>query len=189
MELIYLRHGLTPWNVERRLQGQSDVPLNEAGISDAKRVGKILQKYTFDAIYCSPLLRTRQTLEYALPGAIPILDDRLTEWCFGPFEGGQFPEDFFRNWWVLGRERVDGMEIIEDVIARAKDFYSEVKEKHPDGRILVVSHGGFSGALYGAIYGIENGENLSKHCLPNTTPVLFREGEEPIVLQENNSEE
>ena len=188
MELIFLRHGQTDWNVEGRLQGRTDVPLNETGIAGAKAAGKILAKYSFDAVYCSPLIRTRQTLEYALPGTEPIWDDRLLEWSFGALEGNKMPWEFFIPRWSFGYPSEDGVELIEDVVERARSFYRDVKERHPDGRILVVSHGGFSGALYGAYYGIPEGENLSKYCLPNSVPVLFREGQAPVVLKENDDD-
>ncbi len=184
MDLIYLRHGKTDWNTEGRLQGRTDVPLNEEGMAGASAAGEILKKYTFDAVYCSPLLRTRQTLQYAYPNADPILDDRIMEWCFGRFEGQKMPRDFFAHWWTFGQAREDGVELIEDVVERAKAFYREVKDKYPDGRILVVSHGGFSASLQGAIYGIKDGESLSHYLLPNSTPILLREGQAPVFLGE-----
>ncbi len=184
MDLVFLRHGQTDWNLTGRLQGRTDVPLNSTGIEGAKLAGEILRKYRFDAVYCSPLSRTRQTLEYACPGASAIYDPRLLEWSFGPYEGKTFSKDWFADRWKLGCEREIGLELIEDVIDRAADFYNETKEKHANDRILVVSHGGFSGALYAVMYGVEKGESLSKYCLPNATPVLFREGQAPIILTE-----
>ncbi len=189
MDLIYLRHGRTDWNDSGRLQGRTDVPLNDAGIEGAKRAGKILSKYHFDAVYCSPLSRTRQTLQYALPGVEPILDDRLLEWCFGSLEGQSLPWQFFAQRWISGQDPIEGAELIEDVVIRASEFYNEVKKLYPNGTILVISHGGFSGALHGAIYGVKSGENLNKYCLPNSTPVLFREGQAPVVLKELTDDE
>ena len=184
MDLIFLRHGQTQWNVERRLQGKTDIPLNEVGIEGAKRAGKVLSKYRFDAIYCSPLTRTRQTLEYAYPAGSPIFDDRLAEWSFGPLEGQPMPEDFFSHRWIFGQPVIEGVEQIEDVVARVLDFYNEIRDKHRNDTVLVVAHGGISGALHGAIYGVKPGESLSSYCLPNSVPVLFRDGQAPIILQE-----
>ncbi len=186
MDLIFLRHGKTDWNNDGRLQGRTDVPLNKEGIAGAKAAGEILKNEKFDAVYCSPLLRTRQTLQYAYPYTPPILDNRLLEWCFGSFEGKKMPRDFFVHWWTFGQTRVEGVELIEDVVARATDFYREVKEKYPNGRVLVVSHGGFSASLHGAIYGVKDGESLSQYLLPNSTPVLFREGQPPVMLGGEN---
>ena len=183
MDLIFLRHGQTEWNVTGRLQGHADVPLNEVGIAGAKEAGKILKQYSFDAIFCSPLSRAVETLHYALPGAVAETDLRLMEWSFGPWEGKTVPWEFFQPRWIYGQPPMEGVEQIEDLVARVTDFYQEKRAKFPDGRILVVAHGGVSGAMHGAIYGVKDGENLSRYCLPNTTPVLFAEGKEPQVLK------
>ena len=184
MDLVYLRHGQTDWNVLGRIQGRTDIPLNSVGIEGAELAGRILAKYRFDAVYCSPLTRTRQTLEHACPGTSAIYDPRLLEWSFGPYEGKIVPNNIFGKYWKIGCERVEGMELIEDVINRASSFYSEIKEKHGNERVLVVSHGGFSAALYATVYGVNAEESLSKYCLPNSTPVLFREGQAPLILKE-----
>lgn len=188
MDLIFLRHGQTQWNVERRLQGRTDIPLNEVGIEGAKKAGKILSKYHFDAVYTSPLTRALQTLQYAYPNGAPILDDRLAEWSFGPMEGQPMPEDFFSHRWIFGQPVIEGVEQIEDVVARVSDFYQEIRERHAKETVLLVAHGGISGALHGAIYGVQEGESLSPYCLPNSIPVLFREGQAPIILQEESDE-
>ncbi len=184
MDLIYLRHGQTQWNVEGRLQGKTDIPLNDVGIFGAKKAGKILEKYHIDAAYCSPLSRARQTLKYACPGVPPILDPRLAEWNFGPWEGQPIAPDLFLERWSYGQPAIEGMEQFEDVVVRVGEFYKEIKEKHPSQTVLVVSHGGVSGALHCIIHGIQEGENLRQYCLPNATPVLIREGQPFIILQE-----
>ena len=188
MDLIYLRHGQTQWNLERKFQGRTDIPLNETGIDGAKKAYRILQKYSFDAVYCSPLQRARQTLHYAYPHATPILDERLAEWCFGPLEGTPMPADFFSHRWTYGQPPMEGVEQMEELVARVSDFYEEIRKKHLNGTVLVVSHGGISGALHGAIYGVKEGESLSQYCLPNSVPVLFREGQAPVILQEDEND-
>ena len=184
MELIFLRHGQTDWNLFGKLQGQTDVPLNGEGEAQAREAGKILAGYTFDAVFCSPLIRARRTLELACPGLSAQADPRLSEWCFGPHEGRVVPETEFRTFWEYGRACEAGCEAIEDVIVRVLDFYREKLAAYPDGRLLVVSHGGVSAAMYAAVYGMREGENLRRCCLPNAVPVLFREGKEPFVLKE-----
>lgn len=184
MELIFLRHGQTDWNLNGKLQGRTDVPLNLQGEAQARAAGKVLEGYTFDGVYCSPLIRARRTLELACPGLVGREDARLAEWNFGPHEGRSVPEEEFRTFWEYGRDREEGCERIEDVVERVRDFYREMLVKHPAGRILVVSHGGVSGAMYAAVCGIGKGQNLRPYCLPNAVPVIFREGQEPIVLKE-----
>lgn len=188
MDLIFLRHGQTDWNLAGRLQGRTDIPLNDTGIQSAEKARKILKNYHFDAIYCSPLLRARQTLEVACPNASAIYDDRLMEWSFGPWEGVRYDRKVFEDRWVLGRDPIEGMEQIEDVIARAKSFYEDIAKKHENDCVLIVSHGGFSASLRVAICGMKPEENLWKYCLPNATPVLFRPGQDPIILEEDRNE-
>lgn len=185
MELIFLRHGRTDWNDQGRLQGRTDVPLNEVGRAEAIAAGKVLKNYTFDAIYCSPLIRAKQTLELAYPTEKVVFDERLAEWSFGSYEGRCLPNEVFRTRWSFGMEPLGGMELVEDLVARVTDFYEEIRALHPTGRVLVVSHAGVSGAMHAAICGMKEGENLSNNCLPNATPVLFREGQAPVILKED----
>lgn len=61
MNIYVIRHGQTPWNVERRLQGRSDTDLNEIGREMAIETGKAFQKVHFDVVFTSPLKRARET--------------------------------------------------------------------------------------------------------------------------------
>ena len=94
--LIFLRHGETNWNVEGRLQGQRDIPLNDKGRAQAKRNGEAVvaampEAKGFDFM-ASPLIRSRETMEIArlamgLDPSAYHLDDRLREITFGEWEG------------------------------------------------------------------------------------------------------
>jgi len=99
--LVFLRHGETDWNVEGRLQGQRDIPLNDRGRVQAKRNGTAIiaampaiADYDFVA---SPLIRSRETMEIArramgLEPSAYRLDDRLREITFGDWEGSTLAE-------------------------------------------------------------------------------------------------
>jgi probable phosphoglycerate mutase len=101
--LIFLRHGETDWNVEGRLQGQHDIPLNGRGRDQAASAGRTARKYiareglTGLRYVASPLSRTRDTMELAR-GAMGLdpkdyaLDDRLMELSFGSWEGLIWPQ-------------------------------------------------------------------------------------------------
>ena len=78
--LYILRHGKTDWNAAHKLQGKTDIPLNEEGINMAHDAAKECRDIHFDVCYSSPLIRAKQTAEIVLEGRdIPIItDSRLT---------------------------------------------------------------------------------------------------------------
>lgn len=100
-QLILVRHGETPWNVEGRLQGQHDIPMNARGEQQAESVGRFLARHRPEAkefdFVSSPLGRTRRTMEL-MRGAMGLdpfayrLDERLKEITFGDWEGLTWPE-------------------------------------------------------------------------------------------------
>ena len=93
--LYIMRHGKTDWNAKHKLQGRTDIPLNEEGIQMAEQAKEKYKDVNFDICYCSPLVRAKQTAEIVLEGRnIPIVyDDRLMEMCFGVYEGVTHPSD------------------------------------------------------------------------------------------------
>lgn len=94
--IYFIRHGETDWNLEGRLQGQKDIPLNDLGRVQAEEAGRRLRNLVplFEDLdyVASPMLRTRETME-RLREAIGLypnhyrLDDRLVELTFGSWEG------------------------------------------------------------------------------------------------------
>src|SRR6266540_1828092 len=87
LRIYVARHGQTDWNVERRLQGATDVPLNEAGRRQAADLAARLAGVPLDRIYSSALKRSRETAE-ALRGRAPIEAlAGLNEQSLGAFEG------------------------------------------------------------------------------------------------------
>lgn len=94
--IYFVRHGETDWNLEGRLQGQKDIPLNDFGRVQAEEAGRRLQSLTAhpeDLDYvASPMVRTRETMEImreamGLHPPYYRLDERLVELTFGEWEG------------------------------------------------------------------------------------------------------
>ena len=79
--LYIMRHGRTDWNDAYKLQGRTDIPLNDAGRRMAQEAAQRYREVSFDVCFCSPLIRARETAEIFLKGRdTPILfDDRLKE--------------------------------------------------------------------------------------------------------------
>ena len=87
-----IRHGQTDWNAQRRLQGSTDIPLNDVGRAQARDAVAVLSAYEWDAIASSPLSRAAETADLIAAG-LGLSDVRrvpeLTERSFGPAEGLQ----------------------------------------------------------------------------------------------------
>ncbi|MBX3099756.1 MAG: histidine phosphatase family protein [Salinibacterium sp.] len=146
--LLYLvRHGETDWNKQHRIQGSTDIPLNDTGREQARRTGKLLARYHWDAIVASPLSRAVETAAI-IAGEVglgaPTTDDRLVERHYGEAEGLDFDEMQRR---FPGDTPVPGREKRSEVGARALESLMDVAVAHPDESVLVVAHGGLIRAV------------------------------------------
>ena len=103
MLLYFIRHGQTDWNKDMRMQGQSDIPLNENGRESAIEAGKTLANTHIDLAFSSPLKRAKETAELVLAGRdIPIIEDkRIEEICFGICEGMKGRDENGQAGWML----------------------------------------------------------------------------------------
>lgn len=155
MILYVIRHGETKWNVERRLQGRSDVELNEYGIYLAEVTAEALKDVNFDVIYSSPLIRAYKTAEIIKGdrNINIITDDRLKEMSFGICEGrpsNEVPADFADFFAAPDKfKAMEGGESFQDVIARTASFIEDVVVPASDSisTMLVVAHGALNNAL------------------------------------------
>ena len=86
---LYLRHGETAWNREGRMQGATDIPLNETGRAQAHAAAETLRDVHIDRIISSPMARAAETADIvgAAKGLVPTRDERLKERYFGAFDG------------------------------------------------------------------------------------------------------
>ncbi len=141
--MIYvIRHGQTELNTRGVLQGRSDHPLNETGIRQAKEAAERLKGISFDAVYSSPLIRAVRTAKIVVPELEPILDERLIEMEYGPYEGMGLrdlaPEVlvFFRDF--VHNPAPEGMEPLDHVVRRAGAFLEDRCRR--EGNILVSTH-------------------------------------------------
>ena len=156
--LYIMRHGKTAWNAVHKLQGKTDVPLNEEGRQMVEAAGERYRDTHFDVCYCSPLTRARETAEAVLRGRdVPIVADvRLEEMGFGVCEGTmdfmvnpenpihllfKSPEDY--------TVPAEGGESLQALYARTGTFLREVVE--PELRqgkdILIVGHGAMNASI------------------------------------------
>lgn len=146
--MIYMtRHGQTDWNVQKKVMGRCDEPLNSTGINQAIETKDNLANTDIDLIICSPLLRARQTASIINENRnIPIIyDERIIERDFGEFEGMQTCDFDFNGYWnYYKNEKYQKAENIQIFFERIYNFLNDIIEKYSDKNVLIVGHGGVS---------------------------------------------
>lgn len=150
--LLYLvRHGETEWNRQHRIQGRTDIPLNDTGREQAAATAQLLARRDWDAIFSSPLSRAAETatiiaaeLGLGAPATLPEVVERN----YGEAEGmdyhtldQQFPEG----------TPVPGRETHEEVAERALPALVDLARTHHGKAIIVVAHGGVIRSVLQAI--------------------------------------
>ena len=136
-----VRHGETEWNRLRKIQGISDIPLNDTGRSQAAALGDILSKHRFDLIVSSPLsraLETAQIVAKKLGMPAPLVIQDLVERNYGEAEGSSGLE--LDTLYPLGTE-IPGREDRADVTKRVVRTLHDLAIRHPEADILAVAHG------------------------------------------------
>lgn len=149
-EIWLVRHGQTDWNLEGRLQGQLDVPLNETGLNQVRALAESLKGKTFSAIYSSDLMRARQTsgIIAEVLGMPITFDRRLREISQGEVEGMLFSEVIQRFENALADRtrdpvysRLPGGESVAELAARFLECIDEIAAAPYEHPVLVVAHG------------------------------------------------
>lgn len=147
--VTFIRHAESEYNVKGLLTGKHDCNLSSKGIEDSKNLKKELPK-SFDIIYCSPLKRTKQTLEILFPNSNPIFDERIIERSAGIYEGKpksmitkEQLELYKKGLWLA-----PGAESIKSIDKRVSEFINELFEKYSNNeKILVVTHDGIINSI------------------------------------------
>ncbi len=160
MPLYFARHGKTDWNIARRWQSRTDIPINDIGRGQASQLAALIrsQKIVFGQVLCSPLLRARETAEILIAGIgpVPEIDERLTELDFGLFEGrleddlraelGSTYDEWKKRMYL---DPPPGGESIMEVAQRVKPLLAILLQS--SDHILVVGHQAVNMALKAAM--------------------------------------
>jgi probable phosphoglycerate mutase len=188
--IYYLRHGETAWNVEGRLQGTLDIPLNDRGREQACRAGHVLADLIARdghdkarlPFVCSPLGRARSTMELVrrvleLPPDEYALDDRLREIGYGVWEGSTLAEMQVADPALYAKRQTDkwtmsppGGETYATVQLRMRDWYDSLLVD-----TVAVAHGGTARALMVAL-GFETPHSAADLYIEQGVVYVFREG-------------
>ncbi len=155
--LIAIRHGETAWNVDTRIQGHLDIPLNNTGLWQARQVARALAGEPLSAIYASDLQRAHTTARAIAEatGAPLVPEPALRERSFGQLEGRTFAEivaelpEQARRW----RQRdphfaPEGGETLVQLRERIAATTHRLAAQHTGGLVVLVAHGGVLDVLY-----------------------------------------
>lgn len=160
MEIVLARHGETDWNLDGRLMGQKDVPLNDNGRKQAEILRNKLADMSFDCCYSSPLSRAKETAEIVCEDKCKIIcDDNLKERGGGRLEG-----KIVNNWGDYLNDKTT--ETDAEILKRASDFLKTAKDSGYS-RILVVSHNGLLKNLRHCILGKSGEVDYTEENLSN----------------------
>ena len=201
MEIYFVRHGQTIWNVEKRFQGLSDSPLTELGITQAKLLGEKLKDIKFDKFYSTSLKRAYDTANYIKGNRkqkVEIFDD-FVEISMGDMEGIKqedfkklYPEqvkNFFFNQLEYNPSSFGGESFLEvrERVIRGLNKFIELNKNYE--RVLVVSHGATLKTLLHYISG-KDISTLSDEVIPKNTSytiVKYENGKFEIIDFSNTS--
>lgn len=185
-DFVFVRHGQTDWNVEGRLQGQRDIPLNDIGRGQAKRNGEVIRDRIPEAVgfdfVASPLSRARETMEIVrtamgLPPKDYEVDARLLEITFGELEGLTYREVETRDpGWMRMRDANKW-----DYLPPGGESYHMLSDRiigwlgTLERPSLVVAHGGVGRVLRAHLLGLDKQETVSED-FPQDRVFLWRAG-------------
>jgi len=155
--IIAIRHGETAWNVDTRIQGHLDIPLNDTGLWQARQLARALAGEPLSAIYASDLQRAHTTARAIAEatGAPLVPEPALRERSFGELEGSTFAEieaelpEQARRW----RQRdphfaPEGGETLVQLRERIATTTHRLAAQHTGGLVVLVAHGGVLDVLY-----------------------------------------
>lgn len=200
MRLYIVRHGETDWNKARRVQGFSDIPLNEYGRYLARQTAEGMKDIPFDLAYTSPLVRARETAEIILEGrGIPVIEsDGIKEMGFGSYEGmcisgkekAAESEAFKKFFSDTGNfVPAKGGESIADIMERTGRFLRDLcgdqglQGKH----ILLSTHGAAMTALLNHVRGNLEAADFWKWQVPANCAVTTVDVKDnvPVIVEES----
>lgn len=185
MKICIIRHGETEWNKAGRLQGREDIPLNETGIHESKKVAQYLSKMKWHEIISSPLSRTAQTsqiIAHELGITTIQYDIGFIERDFGKASGltPQMRASIYPD------GNYEGMEELDTLQKRVFDALHKYVGLYKDKDIIIVSHGG---AINSLLATLSNGEIGSGKTRLKTSCINLLEetGEKIKIVYYNKS--
>ncbi len=171
--VFLVRHGLTAWNMQMRLQGREDIPLNEEGREQALYCASFLGKTLINSklktqkVYSSPLIRAYDTASYicdSLSVEGPTIEEGLIERDYGSLSG--LTPEKKKEIYPTPAEYPKDVESIPHAARRMKRTLSQLCLTSDEGLIVAVTHGGIMNALFSSLTGGRAGlgPNITRNC-------------------------
>jgi len=171
LKIIFVRHGQTNLNINnenivKKMQGQSDLELNDIGKNQAINVREKIKEKDIDIILVSPLKRAQETakiINEVLNKKI-VIDKRLIEMNYGSIEG----KDFRKEYWDLNFDyKKYGGETLGEFKNRVFNFLNSLKEEYKNQTVLIVSHNGVARMIQCYFEGMPADNNLADYGIGN----------------------
>lgn len=192
LDLYFIRHGETEHSHDDAFCGTTDPPLTEKGLAMAKAFASAYDSYRWEAIYASPMQRTRETAEPIAQkaGVDPCFRDGLKEMNFGQWENQDrevvqqhFTQDYVR--WLTEpawNPPTDGETAVQ-VASRAALVIAEITESHTQGNVLIVSHKSTIRILLCHLLGLDIGRYRDRIAMPVSSVSLVQLDDHGPMLQ------
>jgi probable phosphomutase (TIGR03848 family) len=197
--VLLLRHGRTTANASGGLAGRQPVELDDTGRDQAARAGLRLKELPLAAVVSSPLIRCRQTLELAVPGVEPVLEDGLIECGYGDWEGRPLKELAKEPLWPVVQHHPSAVvfpngEAMAAMSARAvaavRSWDARVTEEHgPEAIWLACSHGDVIKAIVADALGLHLDQFQRIVADPASITVIRYTPGRPFVVRVNETGE
>ncbi len=172
MKLYVMRHGETITNTLNLISGNKETDLTRNGINQAKKTKKHLENVDFDYIFTSPLSRARITASLVSQKPI-IIDKRLIERDYGTFDMRRKKDVDYDGFWNYHTNLENNGENIKDLLKRVENLITDLTNKYPDKKILLVTHSGIARAIHYCITGIPKDGDLTKLEIPNCSVRVY----------------
>ncbi len=186
MEIFVVRHGETMWNAEHRLQGCTDIPLNDAGLAGARIASEALRHIHFDHVFSSPLIRAYKTAEIICQNrkdlTIDVCED-IKEISFGICEGLNLSSDsdsdrdsqkklkLIKDWFLNPdtAKTLPGGESVSEIKSRLNHFLAVniYPNESTYRKILITSHGGIVRGLEAIVRNLDDSDFWKGPIVPN----------------------
>lgn len=188
-KILLVRHGQDTDNAAGILNGRRDTELTELGREQAKKVAEKLKDNNVQIIYASPLKRAYETariIATELRVDEVIADEHLIERNFGVLTGKPVSDILKYTGKILATDRVnyflevEGAEDFPTLLKRGRKILEEIRQRHPDKNVLIVTHGDIGKMIRAAYHGLTWEDGLKTAYFENTEILELSENQDII---------